>query len=39
MCQRLGLNAELVDLGNDPSTGSVGTALKFPNAGQFNPIK
>jgi glycine/D-amino acid oxidase-like deaminating enzyme/nitrite reductase/ring-hydroxylating ferredoxin subunit len=38
-CQKLGLNVEMVDLGSDPSSGSISTALRFPNAGQFNPIK
>lgn len=39
VCRKLGLNVEMVDLGNDPSSGSIGTALKFSNAGQFDPIK
>jgi glycine/D-amino acid oxidase-like deaminating enzyme/nitrite reductase/ring-hydroxylating ferredoxin subunit len=39
VCKRLGLDVEFVNLENDPSTGSVGRALKFANAGQFNPIK
>ena len=39
MCLRLGLNVEMVNLENDSSSGSIGKALKFPTAGQFNPIK
>lgn len=39
VCLRLGLNVEMVNLENDSSSGSIGKALKFPTAGQFNPIK
>lgn len=39
VCHELGLHVEMVDLGKDLSSGSIGTALRFSNAGQFNPIK
>lgn len=39
MCKKLGLDVEMVDLGKDPGSGSIGTALRFPGAAQFNPIR
>ena len=39
MCKKLGLDVEMVDLSKDPTSGSIGTALQFPGAAQFNPIK
>nr|PNR54014.1 hypothetical protein PHYPA_007690 [Physcomitrium patens] len=39
VCKKLGLNVDMVDLGKDPSSGGIGTAMRFPNSGQFDPIK
>jgi hypothetical protein len=39
VCLRLGLHVEMVNLENDFTSGSIGKALKFPTAGQSNPIK
>jgi glycine/D-amino acid oxidase-like deaminating enzyme/nitrite reductase/ring-hydroxylating ferredoxin subunit len=39
VCKKLGLNVDMVDLGKDPSSGSIGTTMRFLNSGQFDPIK
>ncbi|CAK9217581.1 unnamed protein product [Sphagnum troendelagicum] len=37
-CQRLKFNVQMVDLHNDPSCGSISTALHFPDAAEFHPL-
>jgi hypothetical protein len=37
-CQRLKFNVQMVDLHNDPSCGSISTALRFPDAAEFHPL-
>jgi hypothetical protein len=37
-CQNLSIKVEMVDLGNDPANGKIGTAVKFANAAEFHPL-
>ncbi|GBG82654.1 hypothetical protein CBR_g35020 [Chara braunii] len=39
-CQALGLkNTEIVDLGQQPEVGQIGTCLKFPGCADFHPLR
>ncbi|GJP53267.1 hypothetical protein CLOM_g12439 [Closterium sp. NIES-68] len=38
-CQRIGVDASLVDVQGDPALGSLSSALRFPNAADFHPLK
>ncbi len=37
-CQKLGVKVEMQDLGNDPASGKIGTAIQFANAAEFHPL-
>jgi len=37
-CQNLGVKVEMQDLGNDPASGKIGTAIQFANAAEFHPL-
>lgn len=38
-CQRLGLDVQMVDVSDDPSTGNLKQALIFPHCGNFHPLQ
>ncbi|CAK9234434.1 unnamed protein product [Sphagnum troendelagicum] len=37
-CQNLGVKVEMQELGNDPASGKIGTAIQFANAAKFHPL-
>ncbi|CAN5975373.1 unnamed protein product [Sphagnum jensenii] len=37
-CQNLGVKVEMQELGNDPASGKIGTAIQFANAAEFHPL-
>jgi len=37
-CERVGMPVGREDLKQDPAHGQIGTAIRFPGAGEFHPL-